>query len=421
MNNFSATFFFSLLYFLWATGCQTSRTFTFAVNSTESSQPIGPVFINLPPEIQAEEHFLLTDAKTQEILPFQKLGETQGVFILPSPLSQGESRNFTLSPTDKPPFSNFVKATVSEEEIAITLKGQPILNYQVNVQEPPAGNPSYYKRNGFIHPLFSPGGQILTEDFPEDHMHHHGIFFAWVNTLFRGEKIDFWNQQNQSGTVSHVEIIDTLSGPVYAQFTCRLQQETLTGKLPEAALDEVWQVSAYHVGPNYLLDFSSSFSASSEDTLFIQAYHYGGFAFRGPDTWFDSTYIPKNDSLKNYLGVGKGGFLTSEGKTRINGNHSRPNWVDMHGMVDDQEVGVCFFDHPENFRFPQPVRLHPSMPYFSFSPMVLGAFHIGPDDSYRSQYRIMVHQGVPDTSDLNLHWEAYANRPEIHWENRKEP
>ena len=419
----NSTFFRFLLCLLILTGygCQTNVSYTFEISNPQNDLPVGPVFVTLPNDIQVENHFLLTDLETQEILPFQKFGEGQGVFILPSPMKKGIHKKFLLSPSEKPPFSDFMKANVSEGTIAVTLKSQPILNYQVEVQNPPQGKPSYYKRSGFIHPFYSPGGQVLTEDFPENHMHHHGIFFAWVNTRFRGEKIDFWNQHNRTGTVSHMEIIDTLSGPVYAQFTCRLQQETLTSSLPQAALDEVWQVTVYNLSENFLVDFSSSFSASTEDTLYIDEYHYGGFAYRGPDSWYDSTYNATKDSLKNYLGVDEGGFLTSEGKTRIDGNHSRPHWVDMHGKVNDKQVGICFFDHPENFRFPQPVRLHPSMPYFSFSPMVLGPFKIGPEDIYRSQYRILSHQGSPDTSLLNLYWESYKQNPEIRWENPLEP
>ena len=31
-------------------------------------------------------------------------------------------------------------------------------------------------RSCYIHPLYSLDGKVLTEDFPEDHLHHHGIF-----------------------------------------------------------------------------------------------------------------------------------------------------------------------------------------------------------------------------------------------------
>lgn len=38
---------------------------------------------------------------------------------------------------------------------------------------------SKYVRNNYIHPLMSVSGDTLTEDFPKDHPHHRGIFWAW--------------------------------------------------------------------------------------------------------------------------------------------------------------------------------------------------------------------------------------------------
>ena len=44
-----------------------------------------------------------------------------------------------------------------------------------------------HKRSNYIHPLYSLDGQILTEDFPADHLHHRGIFWAW-HQLYTGDK-----------------------------------------------------------------------------------------------------------------------------------------------------------------------------------------------------------------------------------------
>ena len=67
-------------------------------------------------------------------------------------------------------------------------------------------------------------------------------------------------------------------------------------------------------------------------------------------------------------------FLTSAGNTRANGNHTRANWVSIHGLVDGDWCGAAVLCHPDSFRSPQQVRLHPFMPYFVFSPPVDGSF-----------------------------------------------
>ena len=125
--------------------------------------------------------------------------------------------------------------------------------------------------------------------------------------------------------------------------------------------------------PYHQFDLVSTQTCATKDALLVKKYHYGGIAIRGNSQWME-----KDDD-----GNPKGTMLTSEGKTRKNGNHSRPRWVAMHGPVNGQECGVVVMNHPDNFRYPQWVRLHPSMPYFVYAPMVKEPFSIVPGKPYR--------------------------------------
>lgn len=50
-----------------------------------------------------------------------------------------------------------------------------------------------YSRSHYIHPLYGLDGTQLTEDFPADHLHHRGIFWAWHQILIHQEQIsDGW-------------------------------------------------------------------------------------------------------------------------------------------------------------------------------------------------------------------------------------
>ncbi len=143
------------------------------------------------------------------------------------------------------------------------------------------------------------------------------------------------------------------------------------------------------------------------DTVTVNEYHYGGLGFRGPEEWNDLSFEQSGDV--NYIGVnGKGGFLTSSGKTRMNGNHSHERWVSFHGTVGNDSAGVVIFSHPSNYRFEQAVRLHPTMPYFSFSPMVDGPFELLPGDSLKSRYLIVTHDGPPVYDHIESLWEEWV-------------
>jgi hypothetical protein len=51
-------------------------------------------------------------------------------------------------------------------------------------------------RSCYIHPLYSLDGKILTEDFPEDHLHHHGITWTWPVVKTRGQTTQTWHPAN---------------------------------------------------------------------------------------------------------------------------------------------------------------------------------------------------------------------------------
>ena len=103
-------------------------------------------------------------------------------------------------------------------------------------------------------------------------------------------------------------------------------------------------------------------------------------------------------------------FLTSEGGTdRIKANNSRARWCFIGGPLKDGAfAGTTTLGHPDNFRAPQPVRLHPNMPYFSFVPQLLGEFKIEPGAPYVARFRFIVADGEPDRALLDAYWNGYA-------------
>lgn len=51
-------------------------------------------------------------------------------------------------------------------------------------------------RCDYIHPLWGLDGEVLTEDFPRDHYHHHGIFWTWPHVEIDGVEYDLWMGKN---------------------------------------------------------------------------------------------------------------------------------------------------------------------------------------------------------------------------------
>lgn len=93
--------------------------------------------------------------------------------------------------------------------------GQPRFFYQVL----PKSENGKYARANYVHPLFGLDGEVLTEDFPEDHPHHHGIFWSWHQLYAEGERIgDPWFIEGVSWKVEDLKsIIDSKRASLEAE------------------------------------------------------------------------------------------------------------------------------------------------------------------------------------------------------------
>lgn len=63
-----------------------------------------------------------------------------------------------------------------------------------------------FSRCNYLHPVYGIDGNRLTEDFPEDHLHHRGIFWAWHQIQIDGKPIaDGWELKNFRQEVAEFE------------------------------------------------------------------------------------------------------------------------------------------------------------------------------------------------------------------------
>jgi hypothetical protein len=285
------------------------------------------------------------------------------------------------------------------KHLVVRIGPKPVLTYNYAVVPSPILKEPYYAKSGYIHPIHSPSGQVVTDDFNPDHAHQHGVMFAWRKTTCEGRTTDGWDQKAGLGRVEHAKVEGLGGGPVFGWFTVRLRQVDLAAPGgPKPILDEIWRVRIDNFSDPFLFDLESTETCAGSSPVTIDEMHYGGLMIRGRASWSKSREFD---------------YLTSEGKGKKDGNHTRPNWVDISGPIDGGAAGATILDHPGNFRFPQPVRLHPTMPYFCFTPAFLGSFVIEPGKSYVSQYRFVVHDGKIDPNAARRLWQDYAQPPSV--------
>ncbi len=359
------------------------------------------VTVPLPAEVP--ENPALKSAEGDS-LPLQISDEGTATFILPR-LVAGETTTFDLIslPTAA---AETVTAQEKENKVEFAHRGKSVTTFQGKATAPPREEiEPIYLRGGYLHPLLTPTGNVVTDDYPHNHLHHHGIWTAWTHALFQGRETDFWNMGQGRGKVDCKSIDHSWSGPVHAGVEAQNEFVDLSSGEPIVALNERWTVKVFAIDdeakPYHLVELVSEQTMAGDHDLTLPKHHYGGIGIRGLGAWDGK---PNAD------------FLTSEGLTDREAANSKPaKWIAMSGPAAEGKAGIAILGHPENFRAPQPLRVHPAEPFISFAPQIAGPMRIDHGKSYRSAYRFVLSDGAPDEVFLERLWNDYAEPPVTRW------
>lgn len=302
---------------------------------------------------------------------------------------------------------NTISISTDSSNLVIAAQGKPVLQYTFGMHYPPPGVDTFFKRSGFIHPLWSPSGNVLTRINAPDHYHHMGLWNPWTHVQFMGKEIDFWNLGDKKGTVRFSHFIGTYSGAVFAGF--KALQQHVAFNIPVAgkettALNEVWNIKVYNSGDKiWICDFISSLNCATDSTVILKEYRYGGFGFRASEAW------NKQNSK----------VLTSEGKNRKEADASTARWCMIDGDMEKGRSGILFLSYPANYNHPEPMRVWPEDAnkrgdvFFSFSPTRNKDWVLEPGKDHVLRYRMLIYDGPITAKQAEEAWNSFAHPPTI--------
>ena len=302
-------------------------------------------------------------------------------------------------------------ASADAEVIVLSYKGKNILRYYRALHGVPEGVDALFRRSGFIHPLWSPSGEVLTCIQPADHYHHYGIWNPWTRTIVEGREVDFWNLGEGQGTVRFTGVLSTISGPVYGGFKVKQEHIVFEGQGKEkTAINEVWDIrgSVCNIENRevWVVDFTSVLHNALDSAIELEAYRYGGgIGFRATEKW-----TRDNCSV-----------MTSEGKSRAEADGTRARWCDVNGAAGGGErSGIVFLSHPANREHPEPMRVWPpdaadgkGYMFFEFCPIRLTSWKLEPEKEYVLRYRMIIYDGKMKPETAELLWKNYTQPPAI--------
>jgi len=277
----------------------------------------------------------------------------------------------------------------TDEGVEISENGKKVLFYQ---QQPKSLN-GKYERAGYVHPLYDLNEKVLTEDSPDDHPYHRGIFLAWHQIILNNKKIaDGWVSENISWL------------PVKLKIKKKEELITLESEM-------LWKSVLENKTVPIIKEETSITVHASTDTYRAIDFDIHLFAL------MDSLKIGGSDDIKGYGGfclrlkLPKNISFVSQNKEVIpeeTAVEAGP-WVDITGSFNNDsssKTGIAVFDNPANLgpHHRWILRRETSMqniPYPGKMPVAL------PKSGLRLTYRIIIHKNNMSSDDIEALYEQY--------------
>ncbi|MDR0757433.1 MAG: PmoA family protein [Tannerella sp.] len=332
-------------------------------------------------------------------------GKSMLYWILDGRTAAGTARTFVVKSGEAKPASASMDVEDTQKALVLKKDGRPVLQYNYARLDPPAGvDPAYGRDGGYIHPAWSPEGNVLTNIQPRDHYHHFGIWNPWTHVVYDGKLYDLWNIGGKTGTVRAHSVEGTYRGDVFSGFTALLDHCIFNEGAEKVIMNEYWKVKTWNVPDGFLWDFESHLHPSTALPILLEAYRYAGFGWRGTPEW-----TKENCEM-----------LTSEGKTRpeIDGTNAR--WIYVTGDTRTGRSGLLFMGHPDNYSFPEPLRIWDQNAnggrgdaFINFAPTKNRDWELQPNGHYVLKYRVLAFEGDMTPEQANRLWNDFASPPAV--------
>jgi len=285
-----------------------------------------------------------------------------------------------------------IEAKPAAGRYTITDHGRPVLTYNFTTMPVPQGVTGIYAvaRSDYVHPLYGPHGEVLTKDYSPDHPHHRGIYWAWPEVTWKGDKRDLHALQGvfarpvkitrkeveKDGAVLEAENVwkwGNVEDIVREQATIRVSTETQGRRV---------------------IDFKLQFEALVDGVTLArrERNHYGGFNIR--------LSARENQQIVTHTGPA--------------GPAVREAWACLSGIppAGKQPVSLVILQDAGNSVYPGDWVQFPDLNWLQPTFPAKGTvYELKPGVPLTLRYRLVVTDGELDGAALQQLWREYNARP----------
>ncbi|NQU23755.1 MAG: PmoA family protein [Candidatus Nealsonbacteria bacterium] len=307
------------------------------------------------------------------------------------------TRRFRLEPAKATPGS-FKFADVDDKSLKLSDGDKPVLVYNHGTITGKDVPESDHRRTRacYIHPVWGINGEVLTDDFPKDHYHHHGIFWTWPHVGIDDKHHDLW-----LGNTIHDRFVGWIhrdTGPVAAVLAVENGWFVEDRKV---MIERVWMRTHKVSATTRVLDLEFTWIPVDRPVTLWGAggKSYGGLTVR---------FAVKDEKAA--------AITVPSGRTTADLKEAPLPWVDLtYPFRESAPSGAAIFVHPEHPNYP------PTWLTRHYGPQCVGwpgvkAKTFEPGKPIQLNYRVFIHENEMDVDALKCAYEGYVAAAGVKWE-----
>jgi len=283
----------------------------------------------------------------------------------------------------------------ADDGVTVTVDGKLFTRYLIKSGAKPV-----------LWPVLGPTGKEMTRAYPmrdagtderDDHVHHRSFWFTHGDV----NGVDFWSETKGHGNIVHREFVKVAGGKNATIVT----RNDWIGPDGKKICEDERHLNFGADDHARWVDFNVVIRASDGEVKFGDTKE-GSFGVRVAGTM-------KVSSKKG------GTIINSEGQKDADAWGKPAKWVDYHGPVNGETLGVAILNHPSSFRYPtywhvrtyglftaNPFGLH----HFKGSSDYDGSHTLKKGESFTLRHRVLFHQGDEKTGCVADVFEDYASQ-----------
>jgi hypothetical protein len=286
---------------------------------------------------------------------------------------------------------SFRLINVTDKSIAVFEGSRPVLVYNHGVIAPPVGVPADRARSSYVHPLYGLDGEVLTDDFPKDHFHHRGLFWAWPHVRVGDKHYDLWMLKG----IEHRFERWLSREAMVSGATLGVENGWFVGDR-KVMREQVWFYALPSSKDERVLDIELTWVPLDQPIALegAEGKSYGGLTLR---------FAPRTNTV----------ITTPLGQGDKDLSITRLPWADLSARfaVRAEASGAAIFVAPDHPNFP------PEWLTRHYGVLCLGWPGVNsrtfqPGETIRCRYRVWIHRGAPDVEKVKQAYRAYVQVPD---------